>query len=1016
MIFGTINSNNYTMKTKFNGILTLLLAFVVQMSFAQQKTITGTVTDSQGPLPGVSIVVKGGTTGTETDFDGKYSIKANTGATLVFRYLGYKVVEKKVGNSTTINVKLEEDANVLEEVVVTGYSTMAKRKQATASTQISAETVENRPNASMVQTLAGQVAGLDISTNSGQPGANSLVQLRGVNSINGNTEPLFILDGTPIDEDNFRSLNQNEIESITVLKDAGATAIYGSRGANGVIIIKTRRGKAGSPLKVQYTGIYSVASFPGNRYDLMDAQEYATIERLRGTGVGAGDSVGPLFTGNNGPLTDDQINQLQTFDWLGEFTRNATTQNHTLNLSGGSENLSQFTSLGYFEQEGVLIDSNLKRFNLRNNLNGNSDRFSYNTSVSLNYSKNDSPGSIGTSGINRNPFFGAYSALPYLDPDGVTDEQLNNNIIFPFSPYMIANNFRTQFRTIEELRLLATVGGTYNITDEISANLTTGVDYTSTHFLFWSTADNFSEVLFNPTSGGFNTQNNRRRVSLNTTANITWNKTIDKHTIGAGVFSEYFKAHLRDFGFDQQGVNDKTFVGGDDRGFIDDNQDNDLFVPTVFANKRDAGLFSYFANVTYDYDSRFGFEATIRRDASYRFATTNRWGTFGSVSGRWNIDAESWMADSAINSLKLRASYGTTGNQRIAGGNYWSAPDLAFNFFGTGVSYAGQNSIFLSQLGNDTLQWETVAQFNVGVDFGVWNNRLRGSIDYYRKTTSDLFQSLPVSAVTSVTSISANTGKLHNNGVDVDVRYDLIRNSDLRLEVFVNGNYNKNYLDEIPREEGEIIGIGRNGGPLGEIFAVRYAGVNPANGNVLFLDSNDQLTETPDPDGDRVWTGLNSIPESQGGFGFNLDYKGFFVQTQFNYVIGVDGFDADYANFMDPNDIGTFQLSNDLFRAWTPDNRVTDVPSIQGGSNVAQFGSTRFLADRDHIRLRFAAIGYSMPQSFLDSTGLSSLRFFANGENLFTLTKFRGYDAASRTSGRTYPTPTTISFGIELGL
>ena len=319
------------------------------------------------------------------------------------------------------------------------------------------------------------------------------------------------------------------------------------------------------------------------------------------------------------------------------------------------------------------------------------------------------------------------------------------------------------------------------------------------------------------------------------------------------------------------------------------------------------------------------------------------------------------------------------------------------------------------------MKWETVQQGNIGIDFGVWNSRLRGSVDYYRKKTSDLFQSLPVSAITSVTSINANTGSLYNNGFDVEVAYDIIKNNDLKITANAVGNFNENYLGDLPAEvddvtgEVQIIGIGRNGGPIFERFDVRYAGVNPANGNELFYDRDGNITETPDVDKDRVWSGLNTTPEAQGSFGLNIDYKGFFFQTQWNYVLGVDQLDFDYSRYMDPTSISQFNLSSDLLRAWTPTNRVTDVPSIQPGSNVGNFASNRFLADKDFLRLRFATIGYSVPQDVLKKVGFKKLRIFANGENLLTFTKFRGFDAASRLTGRQYPTPVTYSLGLEIG-
>ncbi|MFL3660456.1 MAG: SusC/RagA family TonB-linked outer membrane protein, partial [Polaribacter sp.] len=772
------------MKTKFNGILTLFLALVVQFSFAQDKTVSGTVTDDSGSLPGVSILIKGTTSGTETDFDGNYSIKVNEGAILVFNYLGYQVVERKIGNANVLNVVLSVDASVLDEIVITGYTTTSKVKASTASTQLNAETIESRPNGSLVQTLAGQVPGLDISTNSGQPGANSLVQLRGVNSINGNTEPLFIMDGIPINEDNFKSLNQNEIASITVLKDAGATAIYGSRGANGVIIIKTKTGKKNSGLKVKYNSIMSFSQIQGNDYSLMNSQQYARLERTRGLGLGAGEDVGVNYPANDGPLTDAQIDALPNENWLDVFMRTGLTQNHTMSFTSGGENSSQFTSLGYFKQEGILKQSDLQRFNLRNNLNGGNDKFKYATAVSINYSKNDSPTSVGSSGVNQNPFFGAYAALPYLTfEDRPTSEELVDNIIFSYSPYFIADKLFSDKAIDEELKIVASLNGSYNFTDELRASVTSGVDYESSATLSTRDPEGFNALLFNRANPGYQTQNSYRSASFNTTAALNYDKEIDKHTFGIGLYSEYFKAHYRQFGYRSNGLNVKTFYPGDGAGFIGDNANDDLFVDTVSSTRLDAGLLSYFTNMNYDYDSRFGLTATFRRDASYRFSTTNRWANFWAVSGRWNIDKESWMEDSIFNRLKLRGSYGTSGNQRISGNSYFSAPDLAFDFYNTGVGYNGANTIGLSQLGNDTLKWETVTQANVGIDFALFDSRLRGSFDYYRKETSDLFQSLPLSAITGTSSLAANTGSMHNNGFDFDLTYDLVRGADLNVSL-----------------------------------------------------------------------------------------------------------------------------------------------------------------------------------------------------------------------------------------
>lgn len=1001
------------MKSKITWCFASVMLLFMQFTFAQQKTISGTVTDQDGlVLPGVNVVVKGTNLGTQTDFDGQYSINVNVGQTLVYSFVGLKTAERSVGQGqAVINVSLEADSDVLEEVVVQGYRTSTKEKSSIASVTISAQSIENRPNASFVQTLSGQVAGLNITTNSGQPGGNSTVTLRGINSLNGNIEPLFIIDGTPVDEDNFRSLNPQDIASISVLKDAGATAIYGNRGANGVVVIETRQGRFNSPMKINATSILSFNTLQTNDYNGMNAQQQLLLEREYGTGRGA-------------TLTDEEINAYKSTDWTDYFFRTGLSKNNTLSISSGGEKTSSFTSLGFLDTEGILKDSDLKRFTVRQNVNGRSDndRFTYGLNLSANYSKSNEPNNIGTGAINRNYILGAFISVPYVSPDDYTSGRnlaLEQPLDFALTPLYLLDRLRTYTRFEEEVKIVSSFNSAYRITDNLSARVNMGIDYTSIFLTEAEGPDSFNAFLFggdaNPTAG-YQNQQSDRVFSYNQVTSLNYNKSWGKHTLDAGVFTEYFKAHYRTFGFTEEGLDPKTFFPGDGSGFIADNADNDLFSDAVNANILNAGLFSYFGQADYDYDAKYGITGTVRRDASYRFADSNRWATFYSVAGRWNIANESFMEGSVFDALKLRASYGTAGNQRINGGSYFTSPDLTRNLFATGAGYAGANSLFLSQIGNNTLRWETVTQTDIGVDFELFNRRLRGAFDYYWKTTQDLFQSRPVSAVTSVTSLSANLGDLFNEGFDFTLNYDVLRGGidGFNLGVSLVGNYNKTELGTVPTPDG-IAAFGRTGGILGEYRFVRYAGVNPANGQLLYLTADGAVTENPDLDNDRVFSNKNIYPDWSGSFGFNADYKGFFLQTQWNYVIGVDRYDFDLADLQDPSSIGQFRSSTDILRAWTPDNRVTDIPSLFVTNDVG--GSDRYLRSADYLRLRFASFGYSFPKSALDPAGIASLRIFANAENIITITPWRGYDPETQSNGsRNYPTPKTISFGVELGL
>lgn len=814
-----------------------------------------------------------------------------------------------------------------------------------------------------------------------------------------------------MDESNFRSLNPQDIASISVLKDAGATAIYGNRGANGVVIIKTRQGSYNSGLKVNYTGIQSFGTLQGNDYNLMDSQQLLNLQRERGVGRGDG-------------LTDAEINAYTTTDWAKFFFRTGLTQNHTLSLSSGGEDSSQFTSFGYYDQAGILKNSGLKRFNIRNNTTGKSsnDKFNYSTNLSINYSTSDEPNSIGTGGINQNYVLGAYQSVPFISPDDyTTGAALLSPLSFTNTPLFLMDKLRTYTRVEEEVKLIGSLTAGYKLTDELGINMTASADYTNEIRTTSTASDSFNALLFggagNPTAGD-QQQQTSRTFTFNQVTSLNYGNVWGKHTLDAGVYMEYFKAHFRSFGYDANGLDPKTFSPGDGSGFVDDLGTNDVFIDIANANILNAGLFSYFTSADYDFDSKYGLSATIRRDASYRFAGSNRWATFYSVAGRWNISNEAFMDNSIFNVLKLRGSYGTAGNQNINGTGYFASPDLTENFFATGGGYANFNSLFLSQIGNTTLRWETVTQANVGVDFELASSRLRGSLDGYIKTTTDLFQSKPVSAINSVTSLNANVGTLKNTGVDLTLNYDLIRpktNDGFSLSLSALGNYNKQELGDLPSEDGELQGTGRNGGKLFEYFTLRYAGVNPANGNLLFLTADGDVTENPNADTDRVWLDKNIYPDFNGSFGFKLDYKGFFLETNWTYTIGVDRFDNDLAGFQNPDNIDQFTKSTDILRAWTPDNRVTDIPAFDA-FNRNSFGSDRYLRNADYVRLRFASIGYNFPKRFLEGTGFTNLRIFGNGENLFTFSEWRGFDpeALSNTS-RIYPTQRTLSVGFELG-
>ena len=889
--------------------------------------------------------------------------------------------------------------------------------------------------------MQGQIPGLNIQTNSGQPGANSLIQLRGPSSINGNTEPLIILDGIPIDEDIFRTIDPQDIAKQTILKDAAGTAIYGNRGANGVILIETKRGDFGQALTVRYSSSIGFTELGENDYDLYSSRGYLALENRRNVGLGA--TLSPA---------EIQAYNVDT-DWRDEFFRTGLTQSHSFQISSGGKNTNQFTSVGYTEQEGALRNTDLQRFNIRNNVSGKSDngKFTFNTSTYLGYSKQQNP-QIDQNSVSRifiyfNPISGANRGLPYLDPQNydsiIANPQLQGTgglFNAANSPYILEDNLRFAADFSNELKLVLGGNANYQFDENWSATYEIGVDYSNRQTLDYENPRSaLSRVRANIAGipeQGTQGQSNVNDFRFNSKVRVGYTDTFgadDKHTILSNVYLESVSAQFNSFNYNQTGLTSRTFSPGNGAGFRGDTTTDDIFVPGVGANKLTYSLFSYFGEVDYDYDGKYGFQATLRRDGSSKFSDENRYGTFYSVAGRWNIGRENFLQDSkVINSLKLRASYGSNGNDRILGG-FYGGLNLNRQLFASGNGYL-DNQTFLrsATIGNPDLTWETVTTANLGIDFELFEQRLRGSIDIYNKLTTDLFFERFLSGVNGTYSQRANFGDLQNRGVDLAVNYDLIRSKEVdgfNLTLNFVGNYNRNKVLDIDSEGGQQDNqffVRQEGEALDSWFLVPYAGVNPANGNLLYRDINDNLTETATLEDRRI--AGNRIPDFSGSFGFNMSYKGFFFENQWTYVTGISNVDQNERQYLDINNIGSFQLANDLERAWTPTNRITDIPSLDATNNNEPVLSDRFLRSTNFLRLRFVQFGYNFSQEILDDSFLKSARVFVNAENLVTFSKWRGSDPESPTRGflngggtlddagvfNEYPLPTIISTGIEI--
>lgn len=1012
------------------------MALVIQISFAQEKSVSGSVTSANDgfPLAGVNVIVKGTTRGVQTDFDGKFTIKASANETLVFSFVGMKTAEKTVGATSTINVQMNEDASSLDEIVIVAYGTEKASNVTSAIQTVKAESIEQVPNASLDQILQGQAAGLNIQTSSGQPGASGTVLLRGRNSINGNTEPLFIIDGVPVDEDNFRSLNANDITNVSVLKDASASALYGNRGAGGVIIVTTKTGKKGGGVKVAYRTQYGKSTYNDPGFDVMNSYEVLNYQRANNIGLGAGKSDEYIAA----------LSKASNTDWRTIFFRKGTTNSHEVNITTGSDNTTSYNSIGYFEQQGVTSRSNLQRFTFRSNVTTNlNDRLDVFSNITINFSKNNLPqGALAGGGDLDNPFLAPYVALPFFSPfnpngslningtpysrgevdeNGVSTGTANING-FLNTPYLTLNTNSLNTEDENELKIVGRVGGNLEIVKNVSLGSSIGMDYQSIEYQNIVRPESIRGDITpdqNALIKGSHFQGYQRNASFIANTNANYSNVFNEvHDFDFTVGLEYNKSHYINSSFVGYGLDPKLVGSGSaitDGTVTEGPDDAQYYIPAVGAQSFDDGLFSYYAVTKYDYDNRYGIQASVRRDAAARFSSTNRWGTFWSVSGKWNIHNEAFFnKDGAVNELKLRASYGVAGNQRVGGGFN------SLSLYNSGNGYNGSIGYSLGQIGNPDLKWEETAQFNVGLDFSLLKYKLTGTVDVYSKETTDLFIGKPLSLLSGTTSIQANLGSLTNKGVEVSLNYRIIDN---QFKWTVNGNfaYNKNeitnlgdtYTRPIPNGGGTALAVGY---PIGTFYSVRNAGVNPADGSLLFLDVDGNITNVYSTT-NRVLLDKTQDPKYVGGFGTDISYKGFALNALFTFAADQWRQNGSYGLIEDTSLAGFLNMSTAVLRAWQQPGDVTDIPAYSASSLRVSAPTDRYLEDASFLRLRNVSLSYSLNKELLEKTKLfTNVRLYVQGQNLLTFTKWRGFDPESNISSTffEYPTPKTVTVGFDV--
>ena len=976
------------------------------------------------------MIVKGEQKGTQTGFDGTYSLKVAVGKTLVFSYIGMQSKEVKVGASNTIDIVLEEEAQGLDEVVVLGYSkSSSKTKSTVASTTIAASAIENRPNSSFLNSIQGASPGISINSTSGSPGSGRInVKVRGIGSLAASTDPLYVIDGLISSGTEFRNLNPNDIETISVLRDAQATAIYGNYGSNGVVVITTKTGELNSGLKISYEGVTNFSSFPEHKYNLLTAKEFLLVQKRLGAGIGF-------------KLSDDEINNypIQT-DWNKEFFRTGVTHQHNVGLRYGGNTLSSYTSFGYLKNEGIVKGTDFNRFTFRNNTSGKSkdNRFTYTAQIGLGYSRRNQLDEETNSNISnntvQNPLLGIITGSPALAPyrykDGV---ELYDAIGADFSGgkniYLLADIINGGILArYTQSSLTANGSVSYKLLDNLSVANKSGVTYKHNAMDFARAPYGYISTYLAKSQkaayGGTETLSNIFDTTFNSVTSISYDKEIGDHSFTVAAYLDYVRGYYSSKTQTQNGLNPLDWVLGAGTGYVPfDTKTPNLYRPSVSATNVKAGTVAYIGTFDYDYNSKYGVSGTVRRDGSYRFADGHKWETFWSVAGRWNIDKEDFLRESVFNTLKLRASYGTNGNQNLSVSSLNTNPlfldaNLVRDTYEAVTGYENKPG-FTTSLKNSVLEWEKISQANIGLDFGVFNNKLEGSVDVYEKKTSDMYLAVPISGANGQYTIKGNNGTMSNKGIEVSVRYSPFKGNgkDYNLSVFANFAYNKNKITELPSEDFSSILVHAVGQEAYQWNLYHYVGVDKADGSLIFLDKNGNETKTPTAN-DRVLTGKSVYAPFSGGFGFDADYKGIYLTTLFSFRKGGWAMDAmnfwiDRPGYISEGGNG----SKDLLNAWTPTNTNTDVPSLTAKGIDLIGSSDKYLRNTDFIKLKNITLGYNLKKEVLgDKSPFNSLKLYLMAENLVTWTSWAGFDpepVIAQPLG-VYPNPKTYSVGINL--
>jgi TonB-linked SusC/RagA family outer membrane protein len=980
-------------------LLPLLAMLCTFYAFAQTKNVNGRILDERGePIAFASVKIKGSRTGVAADASGNFNIRAANGDILVISSAGSADKEVTVTDIPLITVQLSRNQAALTEVVVTGYGTRSKRSSAGSVSAVAIDEIRTQPIASFDQLLQGQATGVNIRTGTGQPGSAAEVVIRGRGSISGSTNPLYIVDGVQINAADFATLNQGDFESVSILKDAAAASIYGSRAAGGVIVVTTRRGRVG-PVRFNYDVQYGQSYWPRQKLKLMNTDQKLDYEM---------DHDNP----NGWTQADvDSLRNIHT-DWEDVFFRTGITQMHQLSASGGTDRTRFYASLSYMDQTGVVKATGLKRYTGRINLESGTNTLRFGLNTSFGYSIFNNTAENNQSVVS--PLNGIRWSLPYFTPYGQDGKYLQDPT--PSGQPNPLQELLENKRRFPQWKGVANAFIEYKPTFVKGITLRTnwGFDYTQ----------NESEVYNAPgTNAGAQAQGgqgslarlfNRNFRYIGTTS-INYKNTWGDHDFSGSIYHEILETDFNQFNFTGYGL---TLPFPNEASITDGTATNG-FIPIVRGTGTDNSLVSYFAEADYAYKNRYFFHAGYRRDGSSRFGANNKWADFYNVGASWIFSDEAFFEPlkSTVDLLKLKASYGTVGNQN-------GIADFASRALFGKINYAGTTGLGLTSPGNPDLRWETKSTLNLGIEFALLKNRISGSVEFYNSITKDLFYNKTLSQTTGFASVLSNAGRLRNRGIEVNLRGVPVNTRDFSWTIDGNFTYNKNTILELgPDGEDSVlqadgVSILKIGKPINTLYLVRYAGVDPANGDPLYYDKDGKVTSTFSSD-NSAFLGTSDAPYF-GGITNTFRYKALELQVFWVFVFGNELYNNDRFNVEYPGYIAS-SLSADLLREWRQPGDITDIP--RADPSVYNLDKTsHFVENGSYWRLRNVQLSYTLPKKLLDKMKVNSLRVFAQGQNLYTGTKYRGYDPEPPSNGGTtinagaqYPTLKTVTVGINLG-